>query len=778
MSLKRFTLKTRLILGFSLVGLLPLVSIGIWVESEVSKSLEEAVHNQLKSTNASSISQINNFIATIEDNVSATALSPTIAVASAEFIAAFNSLAGEVENKEALGLKSSYLDYYQGAFKQAYAEKNVGASPDLSAMAGALSESALLLQYYYSVKNENPIGQKDRLETSQVNTLYDSYHKMYHAFFRALVQKYSYYDAFIIDAQSGDVVYSVFKEVDFGANLKHGPLAISPLAKAFGKAVASNGKREAHFSDFEPYFPSLDMPSMFVASPVIANGKTIAVFAFQIPVEKFSDFTTGGRDWEKLGMGKTGETFLVGADKKTRTERRKMVESPEAYVAAQKDQLDSETFETMKLRKSAVLLQSFDNQASREALAGGTGIIERQNSSGAVDITAYAPVEVGDITWGLFTNISKAEAFETLSTLSKGIAVALCIALVFCALVSVAVARALSRKLVHAIDVLGDNSKQLRVSSEQVSSASQALAQGATEQASSLEETAAAIEEVSSMAKYNASNATQADGLAELMKSITQRGVSSMSEMLAAIEDIRTSAVETSEIIAIIDNIAFQTNLLALNAAVEAARAGDAGKGFAVVAEEVRNLARRSADAAKQTSDKIKRSKELAENGVTVSQSLSKSLSEILENSEKTSTLVKEIAAASSEQAVGITEINASVTELDKVTQTNAAMAEESAAASQDLQHQGRTVDDVVNELMELVFGQKQTAKTIVQASSMFSVPPQVQQHPHPQSKAARVETAISASYGVLSKSGGASPKKPSREAQIIPLDEQDYADF
>lgn len=265
--------------------------------------------------------------------------------------------------------------------------------------------------------------------------------------------------------------------------------------------------------------------------------------------------------------------------------------------------------------------------------------------------------------------------------------------------------RSVTRALKQMIDRLASTSTQLVSSSDQVSTSAQSLAQGATEQAASLEETAASLEQIASVSKQNNENSQQAFRISDLVRTAAQEGVASMQNMSKAIHSIKNSADETANIVKVIDEIAFQTNLLALNAAVEAARAGDAGKGFAVVAEEVRNLAQRSATAAKESSEKIKQSKELADHGVTVSGEVEKSLENINSNAVKSAELIKEIAAASNEQTTGITQINVAVAELDKVTQQNSASAEESSAASEELAAQATILNQVVSGLTGLVYG-------------------------------------------------------------------------
>ena len=235
--------------------------------------------------------------------------------------------------------------------------------------------------------------------------------------------------------------------------------------------------------------------------------------------------------------------------------------------------------------------------------------------------------------------------------------------------------------------------------------ASQSLAQGASEQASSLEETSSALEEMASMTRQNADNANQANGAAKEANAMALEGVNSMKRMADAIERIKNSASETAKIIKTIDEIAFQTNLLALNAAVEAARAGEAGKGFAVVAEEVRNLARRSAEAAKTTADLIEGAQKNAEAGVNVSTEVAKNLSGIQDKAGKVATLIAEIAAASKEQSQGIDQVNTAVSEMDKVVQQNAANAEESASASEELSSQAQELSAMVEDLSAIVGG-------------------------------------------------------------------------
>jgi len=250
---------------------------------------------------------------------------------------------------------------------------------------------------------------------------------------------------------------------------------------------------------------------------------------------------------------------------------------------------------------------------------------------------------------------------------------------------------------------LGSGADQTASAAGQVAQSSQAMAEGASQQASSLEETSASLEEMTSMTKQNAENAIQAKNLAATTTASADKGFEAMAKMSVAIDDIKKSSDSTAKIIKTIDEIAFQTNLLALNAAVEAARAGDAGKGFAVVAEEVRNLAQRSAEAAKNTSAMIEEAVQNANKGVQISQEVGDSLKEIAEAARKVNALVAEIASASNEQAQGIEQVSTAVAQMDQVTQANAANSEESASASEELSAQAGEMNKLVQELVAIV---------------------------------------------------------------------------
>ena len=256
-------------------------------------------------------------------------------------------------------------------------------------------------------------------------------------------------------------------------------------------------------------------------------------------------------------------------------------------------------------------------------------------------------------------------------------------------------------KIINGLNqILGDintAAEQVAAGAGQVSDSSQALSQGSEEQASSVEEVTASITQMAAQVKQNASNANEADKLSLTAKEDAERGNEQMKAMLTSMHDINESSSNISKIIKVIDEIAFQTNILALNAAVEAARAGQYGKGFAVVAEEVRNLAARSASAAKETTDMIESSIDKVEKGTKIANDTAKALIEIVDSIAKASVLVAEITSASNEQASAISQVDQAINQVSQVVQTNSATAEESASASEELSSQAEMMKQLVS---------------------------------------------------------------------------------
>ena len=337
-----------------------------------------------------------------------------------------------------------------------------------------------------------------------------------------------------------------------------------------------------------------------------------------------------------------------------------------------------------------------------------------------------------------------------------------CVVIIAAVLIWVIISRFITQPMNYIIEGLNEGADRVALTSGQVLAASHSLAQGSSEQAASIEETSSSLEEMSSMTRQNAQNAMQADNLMRETNQVVKKANTDMGNLTSSMEEISAASQETSKIVKTIDEIAFQTNLLALNAAVEAARAGEAGAGFAVVADEVRNLALRSAEAAKNTADLIEGTVKKINEGVELVTTASDAFSEVAISTAKVGSLVGEIAAASSEQAQGIEQVNIAVTEMDKITQQTASNAEESASASEVMNAQAEQMKELVLEIISIVSGNGKKGSGGI---SPTSSPTRASFEGYPAVQRRELSTEL-----IAPKTTKMNPD------QIIPLD--DYEDF
>lgn len=912
-----------------------------------------SIRDEQKDYLTSHLTDINNQIITYSNSL-------TIKSASKDFLTAFNY---EARQEPTEVMTKTVLNFYQEEFFQRYAERNIEINLSPEQLFNAIDQPAKLLQYDFIANNPFPLGNKNALESLETKSLYGRIHQKYHPEIKSYLEAFAYYDIFIIDAETGRIIYSVFKEIDFATSLIDGPFKDTGLAKVFTEARDSSSKNSVTFSAFSSYTPSYEDPAAFIASPVLDDsGKTIAVLAFQMSINKINNIMTLKKQWSEKGMGDTGETYLVAENYKAQSVNRKLVENQSHYLSTLSDsKTDEKTINAIERKGTNIGFQEIKTHGVESALNGQSGFAIYPDYRGINVLGAYTPIEYQGSRFALIAEIEEQEAYSFKRRLvQSAIFNVLLVSVIITAIVAFIAwkfSTALSNQLNYAVKVakgvargekvdipdpkkqneisqlmtalskmqtevigkfeeaaaeakcitsaveaastnimmadgeynivymnpsvkqmmlnvekdlqqvlpdfkadnligknidifhknpdhqrqllsrltktyqtsikigsrsfiliatpiyddnkvrlgtvvewsdktaevsiqeevsnlisaanMGDLSKRLQVDKQEgftlviseglnallnkvsgfvdeiallfesmsegdltkqisntyegeletikdnannsiskvnevlsqitrasslVLSSSNEVAQGADDlsrrtesQASTLEETSSSMEEITEAVNQTTNNASHSNKLAAEAKVKAEKGGQVVKEAVDAMSDIFQSSKKISDIIGVIDEIAFQTNLLALNAAVEAARAGEQGRGFAVVASEVRSLSQRSAAAAKEIKDLIRDSVNKVESGASLVNESGKILSEIVLSVDKVANMINEVSTASIEQNSGIMQINKAVNQMDELTQQNAALVEQTSAASRSMSEEASHMNRLIS---------------------------------------------------------------------------------
>ena len=320
------------------------------------------------------------------------------------------------------------------------------------------NETVRALQYFYSATNPFDVGAKHQLNRSRFANNYSDFHAIYHPVIRSYLEKFGYYDIFLVDPETGHIVYSVFKEVDFGTSLLTGPYRDTNFAQAFRAARQSGASDFVRLVDFAPYPPSFNAPASFIASPIFDGEELVGVLLFQMPVNRINEIMTSDQAWSQVGLGDSGETYLVGGDFKLRSQSRFLIEDQDGYLnaiaaqgtpAALVDQIES--------LGSAIGLQDVRTEGAVAALAGETGVRIFPDYRGEPVLSSYRSLGIADVNWIILSEIDESEAFQPATTLRNKIL----LSLVFIVVGSIVIALLFSRNITGPLRSLSERARRL-----------------------------------------------------------------------------------------------------------------------------------------------------------------------------------------------------------------------------------------------------------------------------------------------------------------------------
>ncbi len=672
------SLRTKIMISSSILASIPVIisslTIGFLASNDSNLALKHAAEARITSTRDITKGRIEDYFSTIQKQVLTLSHDPTMIQAATDFTAAFKEFSSQSDISANVA-KVELSNYYRSVFLPEYQSKNRDKKVNVDSWIDSLGEDSILLQHRFIAANPNPLGQKDKLSDLGGQSSYGSYHAKYHPIVKEYLDEFGYYDIFIVDNESGNIVYSVFKELDFTTSLKNGSFSSSGLGKVFQQSLQTT--ETTSIVDFEPYGPSYEQPASFIAAPIYQNGNKIAVLIFQMPVDAINNIITYGQNWKGSGLGDSGESYLVGPDHKSRTLSRFLIEDKAGYLEQLKKQgVTTELIGSIAAKNTNIGLQEISTPGVEQALGGNVGFDIFPDYRGVNVLSAYSPVQIKGLKWVILTEIDESEAFKAAHQLTNKITKTSILVILILLAVGLGVGALFANKITKPIigfsqllqkiesesdltlrsdfvskDEIGAATKSLNQmldkfhkSLKEVSSATTKIAttakqtsrisketraniseqQVATEQvATATNELTLTVQEVTKNISRTAESANRAYSETIVGDKVIKNAISDISdfasEISQAADSIHQLEVDTgniSQVVDVIKSIADQTNLLALNAAIEAARAGEQGRGFAVVADEVRTLAGRTQDSTKEINQMVEQLQASAQNSV------------------------------------------------------------------------------------------------------------------------------------------------------------------
>jgi hypothetical protein len=370
---------------------------------------------QLRSINATKKRNIEYYFDIIRNQILTFAEDKMMVEAVKAFRQAFGQVASAVGAGQLAAFRESVHAYYDQEFSNRISD--VGQHADVRDFLPG-DPAALALQHLYIAGNPHPTGQKSRLHDAGDGSDYSRVHASYHSVILNYLEKFGYYDIFLVDPVTGNIVYSVFKEVDFGTSLLSGPYSKTNFARVVQQAIASPKREFVRLIDFEPYAPSYYAPASFIACPLYDGATKVGILVFQMPINKINQILTGDNNWRDDGLGQTGETFIVGEDFKARSIARGLIEHPDDYLGnLRKVGYGDAVVRQVQRTGTNILIEQLKLEGVRQALQGATGTYRGADARGVDTLFAYAPLHISDVHWVIVSAMQEAEASERINSL-------------------------------------------------------------------------------------------------------------------------------------------------------------------------------------------------------------------------------------------------------------------------------------------------------------------------------------------------------------------------
>ncbi len=444
-----------------LLTAIAIVSAGLasWIGYSIARdALESQSFDKLTAVRELKANQVESYFEQIQNQLVTFSEDQMVVQAMREFNDSFFSLSEELEAK---GMGQDDVDLELNLF---YDRDFV---PSLEARLGSqiskadywpASRDARLSQHIYIGQNPFDTGSKHLMDDPGDETRYAEAHRKYHPLFRNFLERFGYYDIFLIDIKTGQIVYSVYKELDFGTSLMNGPYRDTNLKTAFDAARTADLNTFCRLVDFRPYAPSLLRPASFIASPIFDGNEKIGVAIFQMPVDRINDIMTSQGEWERVGLGRSGETYLVGDDFTLRNQSRFLIEDKTNYLKAVRDSgLNAATVRAIDETNSSIGRQVVHTPGTEAAVKGESGVDIFDDYRGVPVLSAYEPLNLPDVNWVIMSEIDRSEAFEAASRFRNRILVLLGVL----TLVSLGVASYFSRDITRPLEMLARSASNL-----------------------------------------------------------------------------------------------------------------------------------------------------------------------------------------------------------------------------------------------------------------------------------------------------------------------------